>query len=38
VCALFNVIVRVADSLQFHVPPPEIFAAEAPGFFKRGYR
>ena len=38
VCALFNMIVRLADSLEFHVPSPEIMAKRAPGMFKRGYK
>ncbi len=31
VCALFNMIDRIADSLGFHVPEPEEFARVAPG-------
>lgn len=38
VCGLFNMIVRLADSLEFHVPSPEIMAKQAPGMFKRGYK
>jgi alkylhydroperoxidase family enzyme len=37
VCALFNTIVRIADGLGFDVPGPEVFAADAPGFYERGY-
>jgi alkylhydroperoxidase family enzyme len=37
VCALFNVIDRIADALGFHVPGPDEFARVAPGFLKRGY-
>jgi alkylhydroperoxidase family enzyme len=37
VCALFNVIDRIADGLGFEVPSPEQFAAAAPEFFARGY-
>lgn len=37
VCALFNMIDRIADALGFHVPEPEEFARVAPGFLKRGY-
>jgi alkylhydroperoxidase family enzyme len=38
ICGLFNMIVRLADSLAFHVPGPEVMAKHAPGMFKRGYR
>jgi alkylhydroperoxidase family enzyme len=37
VCALFNVIDRVADALGFAIPGPDYFAAAAPGFLERGY-
>jgi len=37
VCALFNVIDRIADALGFANPGPEYFAAAAPGFLERGY-
>ena len=37
VCALFNVIDRIADGLGFDVPAPDEFAAAAPGFLERGY-
>ena len=37
VCALFNVIDRIADGLGFDVPTAEQFAAAAPAFFERGY-
>ena len=37
VCALFNVIVRVADTLGFDVPPDEVFEARAGAMLKRGY-
>jgi hypothetical protein len=38
VCALFNMIVRIADSFEFHVPPPEIMAKDARSLLKRGYK
>ena len=38
VCALFNVIVRIADSLAFHVPAPETAAKQGRGLLKRGYK
>ena len=38
VCALFNMIDRIADALAFHVPPREDAVRAAPGFFARGYR
>ena len=37
VCALFNVIDRIADSLGFANPGPAYFAGAAPGFLERGY-
>jgi len=38
VCALFNMIDRVADAMAFFVPTPEQFARDAPGMLRRGYR
>ncbi len=38
ICGLFNMIVRLADSLAFHVPGPDAMAKNAPGMFKRGYK
>jgi alkylhydroperoxidase family enzyme len=38
VCALFNAIDRIADALDFHVPPREEADRVAPRFFARGYR
>ena len=35
--ALFNMIVRMADSLGFDVPPPESFAARAEAMLSGGY-
>ena len=35
--ALFNMIVRMADSLAFDVPPPESFAARAEAMLSGGY-
>lgn len=37
VAALFNMIVRLADSLGFDVPPPESFAARAQAMLESGY-
>jgi alkylhydroperoxidase family enzyme len=37
VCALFNVVDRIADALGFAIPGPDYFAAAAPGFLERGY-
>ena len=38
VCALFNVIDRVADAVQFHVRSPDEFSRDAVMLLKRGYR
>ena len=38
VCALFNMIVRLADSLGWEVPPPEAFAARGRVLLESGYR
>jgi alkylhydroperoxidase family enzyme len=38
VCALFNMIDRIADALAFHVPAREESERVAPRFFARGYR
>jgi alkylhydroperoxidase family enzyme len=37
VCALFNMIVRLADSLGWDVPPAESFAARADAMLAGGY-
>lgn len=37
VAALFNMIVRLADSLAFDVPPPESFRARAEAMLSGGY-
>ena len=37
VCALFNMIVRMADSLGWDVPPSEVVAARAPKMLEGGY-
>jgi alkylhydroperoxidase family enzyme len=37
VCALFNMITRLADSLGWDVPPPESFAARAEHMLAGGY-
>ena len=38
VCALFNLIDRIADAFEFHVPPEDAFVRAAPMLVKRGYR
>ena len=38
VCALFSMIVRLADSLGWDVPPPEAFAARGRVLLESGYR
>lgn len=38
VAALFNMIVRLADSLGWDVPPFEAFLARADGMLASGYR
>jgi hypothetical protein len=38
VCALFNMIVRLADSLGWDVPPPEAFASRGRILLESGYR
>lgn len=38
ICALFNMIDRIADSLGFEIPPAEGFAQGADILLKRGYR
>ena len=37
VCALFSMIVRMADSLGWDVPSPERLAARAPAMLDGGY-
>jgi len=37
VCALFSMIVRLADSLGWEVPSPERLAARAPAMLEGGY-
>ena len=37
VAALFNMIVRLADSLGWYVPPDEAFSAGAPRMLDSGY-
>ena len=37
ICALFNMIVRLADSLGWEVPPPEAFAARGRVLLESGY-
>jgi alkylhydroperoxidase family enzyme len=37
VCALFDVIDRIADALGFANPGPAYFAEAAPAFLERGY-
>jgi len=38
VCVLFNIIVRLADSFNFHVPSDAAFAKMAGPLLKMGYR
>jgi hypothetical protein len=38
VCALFSMIVRLADSLGWEVPSPESLRARAPAMLEEGYR
>jgi hypothetical protein len=38
VCALFSMIVRLADSLGWEVPSPESLQARAPAMLEGGYR
>jgi hypothetical protein len=37
VCALFSMIVRLADSLGWDVPPPEVFRERATRMLDSGY-
>lgn len=37
VCALFNILDRLADSLSFYLPGPDGYAASARSLMKRGY-
>jgi hypothetical protein len=37
VCALFNVIDRIADALGFDLPDPDYWDRVAPGFLAGGY-
>ena len=38
VCALFNLIDRVSDALDFAIPPPEGFRKIAKALLRFGYR
>jgi hypothetical protein len=38
VCILFNIIVRIADALDFKVPSDEVFAKMGKMMIKRGYQ
>lgn len=38
VCVLFNIIDRIADTMEFHVPSDETFAKMAGPMLKMGYR
>jgi hypothetical protein len=38
ICGLFNMIVRLADALEFRVPDPDVLDKQAGGLLKRGYR
>jgi uncharacterized peroxidase-related enzyme len=37
VCALFNIYDRLADSLSFHLPGPDGYAASGRNLMRRGY-
>jgi hypothetical protein len=37
VCALFSMIVRLADSLGWDIPEPEVLAQRAPRMLEEGY-
>jgi hypothetical protein len=37
VCALFNIYDRLADSLSFHLPGEDGYAASGRSLMKRGY-
>ena len=37
VCSLFSMIVRLADSFGWDVPPPERLAQRAPAMLESGY-
>jgi alkylhydroperoxidase family enzyme len=37
ICALFSMIVRLADSFGWDVPPPERLALRAPAMLEGGY-
>lgn len=37
VCALFNMITRLADSLGWEIPSPDRLAARAPAMLEGGY-
>ena len=38
VCVLFNIYDRLADSLSFHLPGPDGYAASGRSLLRRGYR
>ena len=38
ICALFNIIDRIADAMQFRIPSQEEFARGANLVLKRGYK
>ncbi len=38
VCFCFNVLDRLADTFEFHVPGPQAFAAGAKFLLARGYK
>jgi hypothetical protein len=37
ICGLFNMIVRLADSFGWDVPPPDRLAMRAPAMLEGGY-
>lgn len=38
VTALFNIYDRLADTLEFDIPEPDVFASGAKSLLRRGYR
>ena|SRR3989442_13413964 len=38
VCVLFNIYDRLADSLSFHLPGPDGYAASGRSLLRRGYQ
>lgn len=38
VCSVFNTVNRIADALEFRIPPDKVFTKHAPIMYKRGYK